>query len=97
MAFMSISLMKAIHLPSGDQAGERSGPGLVVICVRCAPLSVLLAATTQMSELYVASGSGVERLLAKASDLPSGDQAGSESSKSPEVTCVLFFETTSKT
>src|SRR5437660_305590 len=49
MAFKSVWLMKAIHLPSGDQAGERSGPGLLVICVRCAPLSVLLAATMVLS------------------------------------------------
>lgn len=49
------------------------------------------AATTQISELYVASGSGCERLLVKAMDLSSGDQAGLESSKSPEVTCVRVF------
>src|SRR3984893_7286685 len=70
----------AIHLPSGDQAGERSSPGLLVTCVTCAPLSVLSAETTQMSVLYVASGSGVERLLLKANCLPSGDQAISASS-----------------
>src|SRR6266567_8379715 len=97
MALTSVWLTKAIHLPSGDQAGERSAPRLVVICARCAPLSVLSAVTTQISELKLRSGSGVLRLLVKSRDLPSGDQAGSLSSKSPEVTWVIFFEETSKT
>src|ERR1700680_201848 len=40
-----------ISLPSGDQEGVSSSPGFVVTCVSWAPLSVLLAATTQMSVL----------------------------------------------
>src|SRR6267143_1351753 len=50
MALRSISVTKAIHLPSGDQAGERSGPGLVVTWVRCAPLSVLSAAVIEVAD-----------------------------------------------
>src|SRR6266850_1226760 len=95
MALASVWLVKAIHLPSGDQAGARSVPGLAVTWVRCAPLLVLSAATVQMSVLKLRSGSGLLRLLEKASDLPSGDQVGSSSSKSPLVTCVDFFEATS--
>src|SRR6266403_4401397 len=106
MALASVWLVKAIHLPSGDQAGARSVPGLVVTWVRCTPLSsgeapaeraTLSAETVQMSVLKLRSGSGLLRLLEKASDLPSGDQAGSSSSKSPEVIWVSFFEATSKT
>src|SRR6266513_4201040 len=97
MALTSVWLTKAIHFPSSDQVGERSAPRLVVTCARCAPLSVLSAATTQMSELKLRSASGVLRLLVKARDLPSGDQAGSLSSKSPEVSCAIFFEAISKT
>src|SRR6267143_6109208 len=97
MALVSVWLVKAIHLLSGDQAGPRSAPGLVVTWVRCAPLSVLSAATVQMSVLKLRSGSGLLRLLEKARDLPSGDQAGSSSSKSPEVACVSFFDATSMT
>src|SRR6267378_2320897 len=97
MALASVWLVKAIHLPSGDQAGARSVPGLVVTWVRCAPLSVLSAATVQMSVLKLRSGSGLLRLLEKASDLPSGDQAGSSSSKSPEVIWASFLEATSMT
>ncbi len=37
------------------------------------------------------------RLLTKAISLPSGDQAGSLSSKSPEVIWVSFFDSTSST
>src|SRR5229473_6394258 len=96
MALTSVWLTKASHLPSGDQAGEWSEPRLVVMRVRFAPLSVLPAATTQTSLLKLRSGSGVLRLLVKARDLPSGDQEGSESSKSPLVTWVDFFEATSK-
>ena len=43
------------------------------------------------------SGSGSVRLLTKAIDWPSGDQAGSESSKGPEVTWTEVFFATSKT
>src|SRR6266550_2388802 len=96
MALTSVWLTKAIHFPSGDQVGERSAPRLVVTCARCAPLSVLSAATTQMSELKLRSGSGVLRLLVKARDLPSGDQAGSWSSKSPEVIWVTLLDAMSK-
>src|SRR5271169_135514 len=93
----SICATYVIHLPSGDQAGWLSAPGLVVICVRCAPLSVLSAATTQILVSRDASGSGMLRLLVKASCLPSGDQAGCESSNSPEVICVTFFFSMLKT
>src|SRR6266576_243190 len=96
MALTSVWLTKLIHFPSGDQVGERSAPRLVVTCARCATLSVLSAATTQMSELKLRSGSGVLRLLVKARDLPSGDQAGSLSSKSPEVIWVTLLEAMSK-
>src|SRR5207245_6109500 len=96
MALTSTWLTKASHLPSGDQAGEWSEPRFVVMRVSFAPLSVLLAATTQISLLKLRSGSGVLRLLVKARDLPSGDQAGSESSKSPEVIWVTLLDATSK-
>jgi len=39
------------ELAVGDQEGVSSSPGLVVTWVSWAPLSVLLAATTQMSVL----------------------------------------------
>src|SRR5437016_13756598 len=97
MALTSVWLTKAIHCPSGDQVGERSAPRLVVTCLRCAPLSVLSAATTQMSELKLRSGSGVLRLLVKARDLPCGDQAGSLSSKSSDVMCLTHLAATRQT
>jgi len=56
----------------------------VVIRVGFAPLSVLPAATTQMSLLKLRSGSGVLRLLVKARDLPSGDQEGSDHRNHPK-------------
>src|SRR6266566_7590667 len=96
MALTSTWLTKASHLPSGDHAGEWSEPRLVVMRVTFAPLSLLLAATTQISLLKLRSGSGVLRLLVKARDLPSGDQAGSLSSKSPEVIWVTLLDARSK-
>ena len=43
--------MWAMEEPSELQLGELSGPGFWVICCSLAPLSELLASTTQMSEL----------------------------------------------
>lgn len=60
---------QAIHLPSGDQAGENSGPGVSVIR-RVSPESIT---TAKKSLLALLSQSPV-RLLTKAISLLSGDQ-----------------------
>ena len=50
-----------------------------------------------MSLFCERSGSGSVRLLTKAIRWPSGDQAGSESSKGPDVSWNDVFFATSKT
>ncbi len=61
-----------MSLPSGLQAGASSVVGPVVTARGVKPGA---AGTTKMSEFSLASGSAV-RLLVKASQRPSGDQAG---------------------
>ncbi len=69
-------------------------PGLVSTARGTAPSR---AATTKTFASCDRSGSGSVRLLTKAIDWPSGDQAGSESSNGPEVTWTEVFFATSKT
>ena len=84
----------AIHRPSGLHAGALSVPGVVATARGTASSR---AATTNTLLSCDRSGSGSVLLLTKAIDWPSGDQAGSESSKGPEVTWTDVFFATSRT
>ena len=84
----------AIVWPSGLKTGAESRPGLVVTTCGIAPSR---ASTTKMSVFSERSASGSVRLLTNAMRVPSGDQAGFESSKGPELSWKEVFFATSNT
>ena len=74
-----------IHIPAGHYSLKRG------LSLRTDGVTIRGAGMDKTVLSFKGQIVGPEGLLVNANDLPSGDHAASESSKSPEVICVTVF------